>query len=592
MAGACRAPLARQPSVPIEAEAAFEQALDRAFLVRSGALAADEHGSALLAVAERLAPDWWAVARARQDELRRSDGALAAYTLALERRTADESNAQAAYLLARLEGAGGAALFERSRVLAPRDFWPWHGLAQLALGRDDRAEAHRLERRALERARSGYERVLAYETLLQCADALREPASVDELRNAAERDLSDALPLQRARLRARCASVFLAHPDPARREQAWSQARDLLLGETLSARDQIGLFAQWLRLFGGDEGRLVQLRAIHARWPATLRHSAELPDEAGSAEPQERAAAFARLEPSRALSTYLDALPSRVREACLDGQLALDRALRFEAAGEPDARDEAARQLSVALLRLGWHAESQAFARALVRAAESAGEPTRAAGAQKLLHRAESALALERDVLDAFDAHAAGRPFVLSRHAASDKALPRSALIADVLARLDRVTQAWWPGLLVDAAQPSMQESPMLDFSPLGVLVHPGPWYGEADERAGRGTQGGEVPGLARLAAALGRFALLGRALTVGSDGCWMTKVAARREAGEQFGTRWSGTTVFCDGARFPIGPARAGAEIAGLAVHDGYWIDLASLRAWAARIDAGRAIA
>ncbi|TAJ23480.1 MAG: hypothetical protein EPO68_03045 [Planctomycetota bacterium] len=586
LASGCRSAAVRAAAVPASAEDALERALDRAFLVQAGAQADGPEIAALLAEVEGAAPDWWALARARQDEQRRAAGALTAYAHALAAWSARPDDARAAYLCARIEGAGGRALFEHAAELDAASFWPWHGLAQLALGRGARAEAQRLERRALARARCDYERLLAYDTLARALDPQRHDRDARDLFEEVAQELGDALPAQRARGEMLRARTQLQATDPGARDLAWRDARDLLLGERLSARDQAELFGAAAQSAVGDAERVNQLRAIHARWPATLRRAVEVqPDARGEATPLEhRRASFARGSPVAPLAAYLDALPARVRATCLDGAAALDAARRYEASrtsaaggtaaasGDAATGGDAARALSQSLLRLGWHAEALAFAQSLA--------PSQPLLAAALELRARSALALESDVVTAYS--------VLDPGPASEAAGPRGpeVSIARVLRLVDGAARAWWPGLDQERAVPDVLGSPRRGFGALGELVHPGPWYDAGDERAGRGSAGTAVDGLARLAASVGRFALLGRMLVVGTDGCWMARVGAQRERGEQFGTRWSGTTVFCDGAAFGIRPARTGAEIAGLAVHEGYWVDLGALRDWALRID------
>lgn len=577
LACGCRAVVPRAPAVPAAAEDALERALDRAFLAQAGAVADTGETALLLGEAEAVAPDWWALARARQDEERREAGALSTYTHALEAWSAAAHDARAAYLCGRIEGAAGRALFEYAAQLDVANFWPWHGLAQLALTRGERADARRLERRALERARSDYERLLAYDTLLRALDPERRDRDARAVLAEAADALCDALPVQRARLEMLRARTSLEAADPSLRERAWRLSRDLLLGEQLALRDRAELFAAVARMTSIDPVRVHQLRAIHARWPAPLRRSVEL-----GSEPREprgaRAQHFARGRPVAALAAYLDALPERVRATCLDGAAALEAAQRFEAAAEVPARADAARALSQALLRLGWHAEALEFARALA--------PADVATALALEQRALAALALDRDVTDAFA--------LLESRGGGESDEPRGPAvpITRVLHEIDGAARAWWPGLEQDRAVPDVLASPRCSFGALGELVHPGPWFDPRDERAGRGTAGTAVDGLARLAASVGRFALLGRALVVGTDGCWMARIGAQRERGEQFGTRWAGTTVFCDGGSFRIRPSRAGAEIAGLAVHEGYWLDIGALRDWAERIEREAALA
>jgi hypothetical protein len=584
----CRTTAAGPAAVPRSAEEALERGLDRSFLLQNGALAEPWGGLSEFEEAGRLAPGWWPVERARQEDQRRREGSLAVYGAALERLQAANSGALEAYLCGRLEGQGGRGLFERARELAPRSFWPQHGLAQLEYDRNRVATAAGIEREALSCATSAFERVLAHETLVLCAE--REGGIGAALVACAqgEKELAHALPTQRARLEARRAALLLRSESAAARDDGWRLARDLLIGERIAARDVPALFvAAWSAPERNAE-RENALRLIHARWPPSLRAALLLPTESPRLLMREaRARAFEALRPSEALESFLAELPAEVRATCTNGFEALAAARRFEARTSDSERRDAAEQLALALLRLGWHHEALRFALAL--------RLEWSEGAALLEQRARAALALDADAVASFERLDDGvfgelvveSRLVLSEGAELQRVPHRSPpqRVEDVLGSLSTAAQAWWPALHLESERPDPGASPWISFGPLGALVHPGPWFDALDERARRGRAGHAVDGLARLAANVGRFALLGHALGVGADGCWMARIGVDRRTGTQFGVPWSGTLVWCDGALAGIRPARMGASIAGLAIHQGYWVDLEVLRMEAQRI-------
>jgi hypothetical protein len=87
------------------------------------------------------------------------------------------------------------------------------------------------------------------------------------------------------------------------------------------------------------------------------------------------------------------------------------------------------------------------------------------------------------------------------------------------------------------------------------------------------------VGGLAAELARMGRFGLFGQVAGQAPDGAVMRVLYQEVRSGEHLGMEWSGSVAWCDGADVPARASRAGASIAGAALHEGYWIDVSILR-------------
>ncbi len=78
----------------------------------------------------------------------------------------------------------------------------------------------------------------------------------------------------------------------------------------------------------------------------------------------------------------------------------------------------------------------------------------------------------------------------------------------------------------------------------------------------------------------IGRFSIAGRAAgEPGPDLSVLPRLHAAMQSGTRLGTPWSGTVVWCEGSDVKLRYGRLGANIAGLAVHEGYWVDVDALR-------------
>jgi hypothetical protein len=128
---------------------------------------------------------------------------------------------------------------------------------------------------------------------------------------------------------------------------------------------------------------------------------------------------------------------------------------------------------------------------------------------------------------------------------------------------------------------PVIANSPRTKYGPMATVIHPGPVYSRADEQSGRGVAGEPVLGLSSELLEMGRFGLFGESVGGGGpDGTVLRLLAFEERSGEHLGVAYSGTVAWCDGADVPSRPVRRGARITGAALHEGYWIDVAGVRA------------
>jgi hypothetical protein len=144
-----------------------------------------------------------------------------------------------------------------------------------------------------------------------------------------------------------------------------------------------------------------------------------------------------------------------------------------------------------------------------------------------------------------------------------------------LLARLDELLAPSRPS----GGLAQLVDSPRLSYGLVGELVHPGPRFSKADERAGLGKEGELVGGLAADLARLHRFGLFGELSGAGPDGALLPLLLVEWRSGKHLSVPWSGTVALCESAELEPQAARAGASIAGAALHEGYWLDVDSLR-------------
>ena len=126
----------------------------------------------------------------------------------------------------------------------------------------------------------------------------------------------------------------------------------------------------------------------------------------------------------------------------------------------------------------------------------------------------------------------------------------------------------------------ALEHSPELSFRPFGALVHPGPTFSKNDAQDGLGRAGESVGGLAAELDALQRFGLFGEFLGGrGPDGTILPRVGLEWKSGEHLGVPWAGTVAWCEGTDLKTKAGRRGAEISAAALHEGYWLDIDSVR-------------
>jgi hypothetical protein len=122
--------------------------------------------------------------------------------------------------------------------------------------------------------------------------------------------------------------------------------------------------------------------------------------------------------------------------------------------------------------------------------------------------------------------------------------------------------------------------APRMTYGPIAELAHPGPWFSKHDEKEGLGRAGERVPGIAGALARLGRVGLFGVVGGGGGpDGTILPLIGAEERSGEHLGVRWHGTVVWCEGADLKSRAGRQGAQISAAALHEGYWVDVDSVR-------------
>jgi hypothetical protein len=306
-----------------------------------------------------------------------------------------------------------------------------------------------------------------------------------------------------------------------------------------------------------------------------LRRGSPTPGDLYSVGPLLRAARFGAGQFRVATEEWLADAPTVILDT---ERLPRDPHLRrvvdaVRALSSPATADELA-ELGEACLRAGWFREARAVAAAL--AVEDL---------DRALHLEDEAAACQQLLVEL--AHCiANVPESLARRALSrtdERADPPAASLDELLERMARhVANANAViGGETDEQRiaTALRASPRLDYAGLASIVHPGPAFSRQDERDGQGRAGELVPGLAQLFASLGRFALLGQMLGSEPDGTILSRLLIEEQRGEHLGVRWRGTLAWCEGADLRSLAGRMGAEISGAALHEGYWIDVDSVR-------------
>lgn len=560
---------------------------------RSGATPADPELLAALAEARALEPGWVAPRRFEDDLARASHREVAALEARRDEALAAPDDGGARYLLARLEGTLLERAFAEVVALEPSLAWGWHGLAVTLDGSAEVQRALRAERRAVDLARDPWER--AYFTLA-CARVL-DGARRREEALALLREALEELPLEpadRSWLATETALLELRSEEEPVRAAGYDRGLELVREDATAEHDIHRLVAAMRSAGAGvDPGaRELELalteRSGEAAAPlladlwldlgrsalvrAALSRGVEGGGDEALAARVDRLAAFRLGAAGAAVREWLADLPAQVLG---DDALPADPCLRrvVELAGalgeDGPSAAESRRLFGEALLEAGWFDEAREVAEALapqdLAAALSLRE--RAVAADLLLARIAEVVTGEGDA-GAGDAGAGGAPVDL------DELLGR---LAPLFARCD----ARFDGTEVDleGALARLAATPRQDYGPIATVLHPGPRFSAADEAAGLGGGGEAVGGLAAELARYGRFGLFGKVLGSPPDGTVLRRLLVEEREGEHLGVAWSGTVAWCEGADLPAAPARRGARLAGAALHEGYWLDVAAVR-------------
>jgi tetratricopeptide (TPR) repeat protein len=588
-AAACRTLVLVAPAPPVSsaASAAFEEA--RAWsrgpdpLDRERARAAYER-------ATDLAPDW--VAPRRQLDTLATEDLLGIEALARHRKSLETrpDDATELYLAGRLEGARGAKRFEEAAAVDPSLSWAHHGLGFIASQRDVRL-AIRHQERALALARDPWERTFFTSTLARYLVAADEPKRAIEVLEERLADPEIAA-VDEIELSVQTALIELGLVLQPEYQRGWERALRLLRESDLTDQEVEDLVRRLRFLRSSESGSLeLQLAlasrpgAARDRWradllldqrpsPLALGLLRRAEDTARSA-PLMRAARFAAGQFALGVEEWLADLP----RAVLDGQrLPLDPRLRSVVElARSLSHDDGADSLAAfgdALLDAGWFREARAVAARLAidDLDRALALEDQAAASQQLLSELQRTLdAAQPQVVG----HLAG-PTQAKRRSEARTLVELLAACAAPIARSNAVI-----GGETDEARlrKALVESPLIDYAGLASIVHPGPHFSKGDEREGLGREGGEVPGFAAVLSRLGRFGIFGQMMGAEPDGTILARVHVATRRGEHLGVPWSGTIAWCEGADLKSRAGRLGAEISGAALHEGYWVDIDSLR-------------
>ena len=549
-------------------------------------------------------PDWLAPRRLL-DDLRRSAllGPWAWAEHDAEWRSAGDPDA--AYLLGRLEdGAASLERFEDAISKEPRHLWAWHGIAWNAGaeqpdGRAARAflaslqlieDHHELMSVAMGRVRrlEGHGR---YELARQLAEDVLELPGWD----AADRATWRATAL-RMQLRETSGTLelevdggqmsFRRAPDP---ERAWQLQSALeLIGAASDLPDSEALVLASVVLSAELEPSRLELltaleRALEGRTSVLAsarreRYGKQLdglvlgalvspgPDGLGSLDDGEyRAAlALARGDFGAWLSAWRDRLPDFIRAAGLEAEEGVWVRPPVAALLHDASLVEDPRRLAATLAEAGWIEAADAIRVRLAPTSEGA------------LPGGDAEL---RDLVGAKREVLAAWARIWQRTGSEEGKF--TALLEDLALLAVRLEVPH------DVSATALER-----YAGLAGIVLPGP-------RSAAHVDAPRQPGLAAWAFELGRIAQLGYQAGT-SDGTLRSVVALEYVRGEHLGAPYEGTVYWCQGVDVPGSYERAGALIAGAALHPGYWVDLEVVRdmaaewtlrgaAFAHRLDAAR---
>jgi len=554
----------------------------------------------------------WIGPRRFLDELDREE-LLAAEALAVRLAELREQPDDPAllYLVGRLEGRRGLPRFTYANRLDPDLAWALHGTAWMTFQDGDARAARRIGKQALARARNPWER-----STFSIAQARYE--LVLERREQAEAIIQTALEDpdlargDRTELGVWLSRTELASADPSDVERGFWRGLEVLRAEDpterevvelglslLAAADRLGFAAALdeieTALAAGDGPGRDQLRAriLMERGSRGLALSVLARAERAGTLPEEfhdsmHLARISAGDAPGAVEAWLDSLP---RQALGVDGLPLREELRAlvlaaRAAGADPGEDQELAALASAMLAAGWYREARALAPRL-----ALNDLDLALEVDEQAAEGRSVLGGIHRLLRLVDS---GSEYAGPAHATS-MAQEDGADLADAdsqpagrIEDLDELLAAMSPLFLrhrIDGGVARIAASPRTSYGPMATVIHPGPVYSRADERAGRGTEGEPVLGISSELLEMGRFGLFGESVGGGGpDGTVLRLLAFEERSGEHLGVAYSGTVAWCDGADVPSRPVRRGARITGAALHEGYWIDIEGVRTELAR--------
>ncbi len=502
------------------------------------------------------------------------------------------------YLVGRLEGERGKPRFEEALRIDRRFAWGHHGLAWSAFEAGNAAAARRHGERALACARDPFERAFFATALARYELALKRPESAcEQLEKELERsgfDEGDRLNVEvwlaRSGLetderedleRGFWRAVRLLREDLTG-EEVWDLGLSLLANiDRIPLREPLAEVETALAAREGLERDVLRARLYFDRGEFALGLALE---ERRGADPNRhadrssiRAARIAQGEVRSVVEDWLAGLPAQVLDADgLPRRAELSRLVE-SARAAPAAEEKA--PLANAMLEAGWFQEARGLASAL-----AAEDPAAALELERKAAESNAVLAGIRRLLERVDER---EEFFGPLEEAGDRGSAGAGGDGETIESGRRIDSL--EGLL-GAMEPLFEHhaagrfelgrSPRLEFGPFARVVHPGPTFSQADERAGLGSRGEPVGGLAAAFLELGRFGIFGETLGGGGpDGTVLRLVAFEDRSGEHLGRSFSGTVAWCEGTDVPSRPARRGGRISGAALHEGFWIDIDTVR-------------
>ncbi len=551
-----------------------------------------------LRLAQELAPQWVAPARLEDDlliaELRSVE--------ALERRRfavqGDPANANSHYLAARLTRTGDPGVYQKIVQLDPQFAWGHHAFAVTHASRGPEAVTEAAWQRAIRLARSSWERAFFGVRLAEFLFSQRSPAAAREFLLSFLEDWTlrpadrawVASVLARTELRSGLGPMTRVGYSRGLRLLEGGQLTEVFYGElalamisNTSVDDSNRIRLEDLLLATDTETSLAVLATSwnsRGKWGriqalAKRKQNANLLgllDRGETLSGHMRAGSYVD-----AMELWLAGLPEQV---LADDGLPKDEKLRAmvraaHAAQAAGGSLDSLCKLTTALCDAGWFREAEWVAEQVLENDFDLGQPlvSRAMRGVALFQRLRSLLGDVESGSTEIELQAQNPQAPAGANGSLKDLLGRFGLAFDQAQRLPHEL----PGKTNHREE--LMASPRVTYGPAATLIHPGPNFSLADERAGRGKRGAAVPGLASLMQSYGRFAVMGEALGTGADGVVLQRVLVEERHGEHLGVPWSGTIAWCDGVDVRSRAQRADGGVAGAAVHEGYWIDLEQLR-------------